>query len=203
MQIIYPRDTWTTGINILIVSQATKIPVGHNWVHPSEGRSDSSQQDYTINTQFFSISIWGRRKISELFFKSRTEQHGSLLLVLQPSLTIFADGAALVRLIHRIHTLGLGTGWDCAQHFAVGFTATPLTRRNLKHRPSHPLILLLMHSWSVQRPPPHLQCSFLHIFFLPTLEQMDSVAMQRARLGSCKITEPQQEKKTKTKQVLL
>lgn len=76
---------------------------------------------------------------------SKAEQNNAdlsdrgLPLVLQPSLTVFADGAALVGLIHRIHTLGLGTGWDRAQHFTVGFTATPLTRRNLKHKPGHPL----------------------------------------------------------------
>lgn len=72
-QIIYPRDTWTAGINIPAV---TKIPVGHNWAHPSKWRSDSTQQDYTIHTQLFPISIRGKKK-SELFFKSRTEQHGS------------------------------------------------------------------------------------------------------------------------------
>lgn len=86
MQILYPRDTWTAGINILIVSWVTKIPVDHNWVHPSQGRHDSSQQDYTIHTQLFSTSIRGKRKVSELFFKSRTEQRGSLWQRPPPSL---------------------------------------------------------------------------------------------------------------------
>lgn len=76
MQIVYPRDTWTAGINILIVSWVTKIPIGHNWVHPSQGRPGSSQQDCTNHTQLSSISTPGKRKISELFFKSWTEQHG-------------------------------------------------------------------------------------------------------------------------------
>lgn len=67
----------------------------------------------------------------------------SPLLVLQLSLTIFADRTALIGLIHRIHALGLGTSWDSAQHFTTGFTATLLTRRNLKHKSSHLLTLSL------------------------------------------------------------
>lgn len=49
--------------------------------------------------------------------------------------TVFADGAALVRLVHGVHTFRLGTRRHCAQHFTIGFTATPLTRRHLRHKP--------------------------------------------------------------------
>lgn len=49
--------------------------------------------------------------------------------------TVFADRAALVRLIHGVHTFRLGTRRHCAQHFTIGFTATPLTWRHLRHKP--------------------------------------------------------------------
>ena len=52
------------------------------------------------------------------------------------SLTIFADGAALVRLVHGVHTLRLWTRGHCAQHLSVGFAAAPLTRRDLEHKPT-------------------------------------------------------------------
>lgn len=62
-------------------------------------------------------------------------------LVLQPSLTIFADRTALIGLIHWIHALSLRTSWDSAQHLTIGFTATLLAWRNLKHKSSHLLTL--------------------------------------------------------------
>lgn len=49
--------------------------------------------------------------------------------------TVFADGAALIRLVHGVHTFRLGTRRHCAQHFTIGFTATPLARRHLRHKP--------------------------------------------------------------------
>lgn len=70
------------------------------------------------------------------------------LLVLQQSLTIFADRTALIRLIYWIHALGLGTSWHSAQHFTAGFTATLLTWRNLKHKSTHLLILSLLLSFT-------------------------------------------------------
>lgn len=120
----------------------------------------------------------------------------SPLLVLQLLLTIFADRTALIRLIHRIHALGLGTSWDSAQHFTTGFTATLLTRRNLKHKSSHLLTLSLNALMKCAITIFPLTWFFPHLFFLPTLKQMLFVVwiMQRARLGSCKIREPQQKK---------
>lgn len=44
--------------------------------------------------------------------------------------TVFADRAALIRLIHGVHTFRLGTRRHCAQHFTIGFTATPFTWRH-------------------------------------------------------------------------
>lgn len=49
--------------------------------------------------------------------------------------TVFADRAALIRLIHGVHTFRLGTRRHCAQHFTIGFTATPFTWRHLRHKP--------------------------------------------------------------------
>ena len=49
--------------------------------------------------------------------------------------TVFADGAALVRLVHGVHALGLRTRGHRAQHLPAGLAAAPLTRRHLQHRP--------------------------------------------------------------------
>lgn len=49
--------------------------------------------------------------------------------------TVFADRAALIRLIYGVHTFRLGTRRHCAQHFTIGFTAAPFTWRHLRHKP--------------------------------------------------------------------
>lgn len=67
----------------------------------------------------------------------------SPLLIVQTSLTIFTDRTALIGLIHRIHALSLGASRDSAQHFAIAFTATLLTWRNLKHKSRHLLSISL------------------------------------------------------------
>lgn len=46
--------------------------------------------------------------------------------------TVFADRAALIRLIYGVHTFRLGTRRHCAQHFTIGFTAAPFTWRHHK-----------------------------------------------------------------------
>lgn len=53
------------------------------------------------------------------------------------SRTIFADRAALVGLVHGVHTLGLRTRGHCTQHLPVGFTAASLTRGHLEHKHIH------------------------------------------------------------------
>lgn len=102
------------------------------------------------------------------------------LLVLQQSLTIFADRTALIRLIYWIHALGLGTSWHSAQHFTIGFTATLLTWRNLKHKSTQLLILSILLSFISYSS--SLKKKMLFMVWI----------MQRARLGSCKITGLQQ-----------
>lgn len=49
--------------------------------------------------------------------------------------TVFADGAALVRLVHGVHALGLGTRGHGAQHLPAGLAAAALARGHLQHKP--------------------------------------------------------------------
>ena len=51
------------------------------------------------------------------------------------SRTIFADGAALVRLVHGVHALRLGTRGHGAQHLPVGLAAAPLAGGHLEQKP--------------------------------------------------------------------
>lgn len=114
--------------------------------------------DWTLHTRKapvlhnLSPSLFGERGSNGNYSAKRELSHldpseRNPLLVLQQSLTIFADRTALIRLIDRIHTLGLGTSWHSAQHFTIGFTAALLTWRNLKHKSTHLLILSLLLSF--------------------------------------------------------
>lgn len=157
MQIFYPEVTWISGINTLIVSWVTKIHVGHNWVHPSHEEICLLKRGRHLPHAILLHLPLGKKEAMEIFFAKTEQSHLDLSarnprLVFQQSLTIFADGTALIRLIHWIHALGLGTSWHSAQHFSIGFTATLLTRRNLKHKSTRLLIL---------------SCSFLDLFLLP------------------------------------
>lgn len=73
--------------------------------------------------------------ISNGMSRERAGAGGHTIPMVSVPPTVFADRAALIRLIYGVHTFRLGTRRHCAQHFTIGFTAAPFTWRHLRHKP--------------------------------------------------------------------